>query len=50
MDVHTKFQSPNMPGTCQKVCGAVGWGGVGGCKPILAEQYYNIDADEQLSM
>ena len=42
--LYTEFQSPTMPGTCQKVC-VVGWGAVGGCKPILvfsfgqAEQY-----------
>ena len=28
MDVHTKFQSPTMAGTCQKVCGVVGGMGV----------------------
>ena len=44
--LYTEFQSPTMPGTCQKVCvgcGAVG--GCGGCKPILV---FSLGQAEQL--
>ena len=53
--LYTKFQSPTMPGTCQKVCaGRCGGVGCGGCKPILvfsfgqAEQWAKSNISMQL--
>ena len=41
--LYTKFQSPIMPGTCQKVCVRVWWVV---CKPIIV---FSLDQAEQQS-
>ena len=43
--LYTEFQSPTMPGTCQKVCVRVWCGGwVWWCKPIIV---LSLDQAEQ---